>query len=193
MTNKDIFGYYKKMQKKNVVLFLNGFIDQNLLVNCLELFKGRLAKNFIYIEAIKKIFFIIIEFSQNIMRYSAERIYDKNESVKIGKGILMICENKNNFVLTAGNLIKNVKIILLKELCDKINQLDKKALKQFYKKNLKNRYFKESYGANIGLIDIVRKTGHALNYDIKRINDKDSFFVVSVTVDKGTEGNYFIY
>jgi len=187
----DIFQYYKDMQKDNIVLFLNGFFDQNMLVSYIELIKEKLTENYIRLDAIKKILFIIIEFSQNIMRYSMERLNKKSEKVKVGKGIVIISETKGSIVLTASNVIKNRNIRFLKQLCDTINTTDKMGLKQFYKNNLNNNYNKNRYNANIGLIHIVRKTEYPLVYFINKINDENSLFTVSVTVDKGEKGNYF--
>lgn len=179
------------MQNENVILFLNGFIDQNLLVSCLDLIKSSLEKNYIRVDAIKKLFFIIIEFSQNIMRYSAERLDDENENQKVGKGMLIIRENMSNFILTAGNVINNDKKLVLSDLCDKINKMDKSDLKKFYKQKLVECSAKERYTANIGLIHIVRKTGYPLDYKIESINDEESFFILSITIDKSKEGKYF--
>ncbi|MEJ2629505.1 MAG: SiaB family protein kinase [bacterium] len=125
------------------------------------------------------------------MRYSVEKVDKKIDKRKIGKGMVMICENKENIALTASNVIKNGNTKFLKKLCDTINTTDKKGLKQFYKNNLHNKYIKNRYNANIGLIHIVRKTEHPLDYSINKINDKNSLFTVSVTVDKGEKGNYF--
>lgn len=186
-----MFHYYKEMQNENVILFLNGFIDQNLLVSCLDLIRGSLEKNYIRVDTIKKLFFIIIEFSQNIMRYSAERLNNANEDKKIGKGMLTICENMNSIILTAGNVIYNNKVQFLRDLCDKINKMDKNDLKKFYKERLAEESIKERYTANIGLIHIVRKTGYPLNYKIKQVNDEKSFFTVSINVDKSKKGKYF--
>ena len=57
-------------------------------------------------------------------------------------------------------------------------------LKLFYKETLNNGTMNIKRGGGLGLIDIARKSGEKLQYNIREINDSFSFFTLTVKILK---------
>ncbi len=184
MNNKTFFDFYHEMEKQNMVLALNGTLSQNVLVGFLELLKGKLAHDLEAGKLISRVFSIFVEFTQNIVRYSADTRIIEKDNREVGTGLITLRETGKQYIITSGNLIENSKVKHLKELCDLINRLNPEELKQHYKSKLKSKRTDNQKGANIGLIVIVRKSGHPLKYEIKTLDHNHSFLILSATVDK---------
>ncbi len=183
MQKVDLFDYYQNMSGMNVVLAFKGAISQSILVGLAEMIKEKLSAESSQIKTSKKIFSIFIELAQNIHHYSTEKI-QVSEGKSVGKGIIVIQENESEYLVSSGNLMQsgNAKPILDK--CNYINSLEPKALKVFYREQVKIPRELEKDGGGIGFIDIARKSGSKLDVQIKNVDEKSSFFILSVKINK---------
>jgi hypothetical protein len=84
--------------------------------------------------------------------------------------------------LSSGNLIEGYKIEGLSERCEYINKLAPEELRDYYIKQ--RRRPTGGVGANIGLIDMARRSGNPLEYQVVKIDDEFSFFALSIKVSK---------
>jgi hypothetical protein len=139
-------------------------------------------------EAIKKrIFFIMVEGLQNITRHQEVKSFDKNEY----HGAFFIQRQKEDYIMTTGNIIENKEIKPLTEKLEKINSLDINELKKYYLERLKDGEISNKGGAGLGLIEMARKSGNKLVYDFMPIDKDNSFFyfqtVSSISSKKGNE------
>jgi len=66
-----------------------------------------------------------------------------------------------------------------------INQLNEQELKKYYQEQRRKPRTDGMPGANLGLIDMRRKSGHPLGVHIEKVNEKDSFFILSIRIRKG--------
>ena len=62
--------------------------------------------------------------------------------------------------------------------------MDKEALNELYKKQIKEGHLHEKGGAGLGFIDIKRKTGNNLTYDFMEIDEGYSFFILSSSISR---------
>ena len=67
---------------------------------------------------------------------------------------------------------------------DYINSLDRDQLKAYYKEVLNNGVLSKKGGGGLGLIDIARRSGSKLEYNIREINEGFSFFTLTVKILK---------
>ncbi|MDW7695585.1 SiaB family protein kinase [Flammeovirgaceae bacterium SG7u.111] len=132
----------------------------------------------------KKIFALVVEMAQNVHHYSAKRVYSKELQRDIGIGILTISENDDCYIISSGNYIYQKDGIEIDDRFAKINHLSSDELKELYKKQRKQPQRKDKPGANLGFIDMRRKSGHPLDYMIKKIDENESFFILSVKINK---------
>ncbi len=187
MAELELLEYYKKMCERHIVLDFQGAISQDMVVGMAELLKIKSSRESGNTNLVKKLFAIFIEMAQNIAIYSAERVHLDNRHGDVGAGIIVVTEENNNYTITSGNLVKNRSIPEIIEQCQKINRMEKGELREFYKAQIKASRHRGKKGAGVGLIDIARKSGNPIRYGVTRLDDIDSFLVLSVKVDKDQE------
>jgi hypothetical protein len=187
MAELELLEYYKKMCERNIVLDFQGAISQEMVVGMAELLKNKSSQDFGGANIVKKLFSIFVEMAQNIAIYSEERVYLDKLHGDVGAGIIVVTEENHNYTITSGNLVKNISITKIIEHCQTINRMEKEELRQFYKAQIKSSRERGKKGAGVGLIDIARKSGNPIRYSVTRVDDNDSFLVLSVKVQKDQE------
>jgi len=187
MAEFELLEYYKKMCERNIVLDFQGAISQDLVVGMGELLKNKSSQDFGRAMMVKKLFSIFIEMAQNIAIYSAERVHLDDRHGDVGAGIIVVTEENKNYTITSGNLVKKEAISKIIEHCQKINRMEKEELRKFYKAQIKSSRERGKKGAGVGLIDIARKSGNVIRYVITRVDDINSFLVLSVKIHRHQE------
>ncbi len=133
-------------------------------------------------KATKKLFKIFFELAENISKYSSEKIKLKNGK-EVGAGTIILKETVKNFILVTGNPIKNEHLIPVLENSKNINELDHSELRE-YKRSVRRENKDENHSPNIGLITVALTSGNPLDLEINPIDEKTSYFSISVKVDK---------
>lgn len=178
-TKLTLFNYFREMNKQQVILTFKGTISQEILADVGISLRSKLNTYNIS----KKTFAIFVELAQNIYHHSAQKEYSVSKGRTAGIGVILIQDKIDHLILSSGNLIENYKIEGLEERCEYINNLGDEDLRKYYMKQRKRPT--GGVGANIGLIDMARRSGNPLEYQIVKIDDKHSFFALSVKVNKG--------
>ncbi|NJO02774.1 MAG: hypothetical protein HC880_14805 [Bacteroidia bacterium] len=180
MSNEKLtlFNYFNDMNNQEIILTFKGTISQEILADVGISLRSKLGSY----SVSKKTFAIFVELAQNIYHHSAEKEFSTSKGRTAGVGVILIQNHRDYLVLSSGNLIENYKIEGLIERCDYINTLGEDDLKEYYMKQRKRPT--GGIGANIGLIDMARRSGHPLEYQIVEIDDETSFFALSIKVDK---------
>ena len=182
---------FEKMQQDNIEYIYRGEFNTGITDSILSLAETNLDDSKSGIKTRKRVYFILVEGLQNITRHQ-----DEAENSDNIPGLLIIQRKDYDYVITTGNLIKTEYVENLEELLDKINSLDKKELKLYYRNILSSRTFSEKGGAGLGLIEIARKSGNKLSYGFEKLNDNFSFFYmqtrINVAVNKEEREQYEI-
>jgi len=177
-----VYEFYSKMQENNVSIAYEGEISHEITKVFSSLAESHIAIGNDSNTIKKRIFHVMIESLQNLSKHSDEK-HDKSSSSE-GQGIFFVSKTKNEYTVTTGNVIDKFEMPGLKLIIKKINNSNKKALKDLYKKQIKEGRLSEKGGAGLGFIDIVRKTGQKLMYSFFDINNKKSYFVLTSTVSR---------
>ena len=133
-------------------------------------------------NARKKLFKIFIELSQNVSNYS-EDFHMVNNVQRIGVGELTLKETDTSYVFTTRNQVKDKDASILAERCELVNASDQLKLRELKREQRLNSPG-EKFGARIGLIQAVMLSKNKLEYHINQINEKFSYFSLTVKVDK---------
>ncbi len=133
-------------------------------------------------NARKKLFKIFIELSQNVSNYS-EDFHMVNNVQRIGVGELTLKETDASYVFTTRNQVKDKDASILAERCELVNASDQLKLRELKREQRLNSPG-EKFGARIGLIQAVMLSKNKLEYHIDQINEKFSYFSLTVKVDK---------
>ena len=187
MQSIDLYSFRQNIKKNNIILSFEGTMSQGVLTALIDALREKVIANTVDLPSsmqytIRKICAILVELAQNIQKHSLEQACQDNSSS--GLGIIVVREDKNNFTLTSGNNVLKADAKSLAACCAKLNALDEAGLKVLYKEALRKERAKNSSGGGIGLIEMKRKSGKPLEYELQRVDDKIVFFSLSVNLEK---------
>lgn len=123
----------------------------------------------------KRVFSILVECLQNIVKHS------ENEGEEVSS-ILLLGRQRGEFFIVTGNQIANEEVPVLREKIDNINTVEHTEVRDTYSTMLEKSEYSAKGGAGLGLIDIYKRSGRKLEYNIDRVNDAVSFFSLKITV-----------
>ncbi len=124
-----------------------------------------------FVKMRKKASFLMAECFQNIVRHHDKKV-EKTELV--GRNFFSTRKVDTAFIISSANVIKEEDSNVLVQKLEQVNKLEKDELKQLYMHALSNNELSDKGGAGLGLIEMARKSGNKLKYDIKEI--KDGFY-----------------
>jgi len=185
MEKFDLLSFYKRMNEFKIILSFKGAFSQEVLVELGDVIKIKFGNPLNKkVKIFRRIFSIFIELSQNILKYSAERMTIDDEQ-EVGVGIIVLNEMNDCFKIISGNMIENDKIENLKKRCDLINSLSQEQLKDYFHKIRKEKHLQSESGANLGFIEIARKSTRPLIYSISPLDSQLSFLTLTISIPKG--------
>jgi hypothetical protein len=123
----------------------------------------------------KRLFSLMVEMLQNISLHSVRQN-------GVGRGILLLGKENDNFVLGTGNYIKNSDVEMMKEKLELVSHLNREELRSLYRETLDqfgNRIISEP---SLGLIAIAKDCESIPSFAFIPVDDKYSFFSISVSV-----------
>jgi hypothetical protein len=176
----DVFDIYDKMERNNILLSFKGEITSDLLTSILQIMENKMENLQEEPKMKKRVYNVLVECLQNLYHH-----LDELSEVDIEKkrsAIFMIGKLDTKYTIFTGNYILNENLQGLKNRLDEVNTLNKEELKEFYKKVLNNGEMSLKGGGGLGMIDIARKTGEKLEYNFLEIDNKISFFTLSIKV-----------
>lgn len=159
---------------ENILLYFNGFFNQENLLSLLSIVKGRLNMSITTIRLSN----VMVEMIQNIIKHGA------NDEVENGKpGIFFVQQKENgDFVLTSGNYIKEKEAKELEEKIIAVNALTKEDLSEYYDKILLDLESVTSKKSGLGLPDLRIKSGQKLVYNFHKLKEDLYFYILQTTV-----------
>ncbi len=184
----DIYDFYDKMERNNIMLSFKGDITSELLTSILQIMESKLDTMQEEPKIKKKVYNVLVECLQNLYHHMDEIPKTLNgnangpEGEQIRSAIFMIGKLDNQYNIITGNYILTGNVNGLKNRLDEINKLTKEELKDYYKAVLNNGEMSEKGGGGLGMIDIARKTGQKLNYHFMPVDDVYSFFSLNIKI-----------
>ena len=180
MIGFSVKEFRDSLQMNHVSLSFQGMLSQEVLT-----LVGRSTRRISEDQIIsKRLLSLVVELSQNIHHYSAHKEFSSKDDKEIGVGIIAIGESADCFHVHSGNKILNKDYLPILERCDRINSMNESELRGFYKDQRRLPQREDKPGANIGLIDMVRKSGNPIVATVVPVDDMYSFLIMSLTLDK---------
>lgn len=178
----NIYTFYKQMQVNSIILSFQGAVSQDLLSRLAANLKNKSLKENRAIG--RKVFGIFIELSQNVHLHSSEKSYSIKEDKPIGTGFLLVGEADDHYLISSSNMIKVEDTIPTLERCRYINTLNPENLKKYYKEQRRMPQRKDKPGANIGLIDMARRSSNPIDASVYAFDEQNSIITLSIKLDK---------
>jgi hypothetical protein len=178
--NSGFIDLYSTMNEQDIIVYYKGPFDDVILA---EIGNKIRKKAFESPKVGKRLFAVFMELAQNVSLYSSEK--NHLESVnKWGVGMLVVYEKADAFTLLSGNMVRNEVLEQIVSKCDEINMLDRESLRAMKRKYRSQETPTDHKGGNIGLIQVALKVDLPLEIDARRIDDRHSFFTISVSIFK---------
>ncbi len=187
MSKLDLYSTYLNMEKEDIILSFKGDITKDLLSSVYQIVEARMDIDNEDQKRKKKFYHVLVECLQN-MYHHMETLQENKRSTEhgdpAGSAIFMIgrAENKS-YVIMTGNFILSENADGLRERIDKINAMSSTELKAYYLEKLGSTELSDKGGAGLGIIDIARKSGNKIDYDLKALDGYYTFFTLSATIN----------
>jgi hypothetical protein len=129
-----------------------------------------------------RVFSMVVENAQNIIRYSAEKYPKDVEGEELSFGIIAVGQEKGNYFVICGNIVRNESIDRINNKLSNLQNMNKEELKAHYKNQLKKGPDKDSKGAGLGFIEMARKASKPIEFGFQKIDDEFSFFSLKIVI-----------
>ena len=178
----ELFKYYEEMQKYGTILYFNGPVSQSVVEGIADMLRDKLKADSTGMGAVQRVFSVLVEQMQNIVRYSSERIERADGwEGEIAFGTLLVGrEDDGNYFVACGNRIKNHEGEYIARRIDIIQGMNKDDLKTYYKECRRKKKNDSEKGAGLGFIEMARKAVRPLDYTIIPMDEDSSFFMMKV-------------
>lgn len=181
----DLHEYFLTMEEDNTILLYKGQVSSDLLRSLLKTTEQRLEQYGEKVNIRKKVFNVMVESIQNLIKHVEEHELNTQSNA----AILAICRTNEFYMVITGNFVTKEEGAELSRKLDKINQMTREQLREYYQEVLENEVISPKGGAGLGLIDIARKSGDKVDYHLKPITDDISFFTLKIKVNTGSNSN----
>lgn len=125
---------------------------------------------------IKRIFNLVVEILQNI------RLHGEADDDGVQQGYYILVKEGNDFISISSNIALNSNLERITTKIDKINQMDKVALKEYYMEVLTDGKISVKGGAGLGFITVAMKSKNKLDYTFREVTDAKSKFDFSTKI-----------
>jgi len=172
------------MNEDGVSFCFTGFMTEEVLSGIAQALKKKLELEKVDINTAKGIFSIVIELSQNIIRYSAEHKSSQAEhhNIDLRYGVLAVGHDENHHYVVCGNIVHKEDSERLSNSLVHIKGLDKKELKDLYKKTLREGPPEGSKGAGVGFVEIAMRATQGFEFDFQDTDESNVFFALKATI-----------
>ncbi len=184
----DIFDFYDKMDKHNIMLSFKGNVTSELLTSILQIMESQMDNLDETPKMRRKVYNILVECLQNLYHHIDEKFTEETQEQE-RNAIFAIGKVDDKYSIITGNYMLNENIPGLQERLDRVNAMSRDELKMYYKEVLSNGVMSEKGGGGLGMIDIARKSGSKLDYNFAPVDDKYSFFSLSINVVESVKEN----
>ncbi|WP_290917702.1 SiaB family protein kinase [Halodesulfovibrio sp.] len=169
------------LEDSGVVFYFNGPVSQSVVEGVGDAIRTKLRHEEVGLGAIQRVFTILIEQMQNIIRYSADRVLSDERGAETAWGQIIVGQDdEGGYYISCGNRIHASQTQKLAHKIEQVQQMPPEELKQYYKRMRKQGPDADSKGAGLGFIEMARKARAPLAFSIEPLDEMCSFFSMKV-------------
>ncbi len=176
--NDFILNMVKDIHRTDIEYIYRGLINSEIVANTLDLAKTNIEKTVEIIPMRHRVYFIMGEGLQNIAKH--QDTPDKKDLSY--NSLIYISKKDDKYYITTANIISNKNVPYLKEKLDRINDLSLSELRQLAREIRKNNVLDNNSNANIGLVEIAKRSGRKLLYEFRNIDGQYSYFYLNIEI-----------
>lgn len=183
MLAKQFRAFKSTLDERGIIFSFSGYLSEGILYSLGDALRQKMALEDTDVTTIKKVFSVFVEQSQNIIRYSAEKVQGKlDKAVELSSGMVTIGSENGRFFIVCGNTILEEDMAKLKNRLETLRAMAPDEIKAYYKEQLREPPDEGSRGATIGLIEIARRASAPIEFDFDRIDADRHFFCLKVSI-----------
>lgn len=130
--------------------------------------------------------FVLLEAYQNIIRHRA--ILPTEQAQGLGRSLLLLRASPGRYEVSTMNPVSNADALHVVQQLNGLEALDQDQLKERYLDTLKRATRTARGGAGLGLIEIARRSGHALQHQLSPIDTEHQLFALRIVLE-GSEND----
>lgn len=178
----SLFKYYEEMQGDGIILYFNGPVSQGVVESIAELMRSKMRAEEAGMGSVQRVFAVLVEQMQNIVRYSSERHVDSGDlQGEMAHGQVVVGrERDGRFFVACGNKVQATHCDELTEHINILRAMNKDELKAYYKARRKSPDAHTHKGAGLGFVEMARKASRPMDFDIIPLDNNTSFFSMKV-------------
>lgn len=179
-THQSLASLREFFSSERILICFNGPCSRVLISEIGVALKEHIESTRDSLSAAMDVFSVYVEMSQNIRHYSASHGYLEPDAT----ATVVIAESpQGRYVVSAGNVVELADGEALLERVQQLAALDKAALKQLYKQQLRlPRDPGVASGAGLGLIDVARKASEPLHGSLDHLEAGKAFFTLRAII-----------
>lgn len=176
----NYYQYKQYFDQDGVIFSFSGPISEGILFALGDALKKKLSLEDTDANTVKRVFSIFVEQVQNIIRYSIERVdgINKDAPVALGSGIIIVGFQNGRFYVGCGNTVYSDDAAYLGKQLEILRKLNKDELRSVYREKLREEAEDPGKGANLGLIEVARRSSVPIEFDFLDIDAKKVFFCI---------------
>jgi hypothetical protein len=166
---------YESLFQQQVLLLYKSDFSQEGMMPLIDMMENNLEGNANSQLVYKKVLYVLVELFQNIIKHAT------TENAR-QEGILLVSATAEGYELCTGNFLDNSNIEALQHHLGRLNHLNEEELRLLYRKELIGAHQRSKGGAGLGLIEIARYSKKPFQFSFLPIDNKISFFSLSITI-----------
>ncbi|MDR2927609.1 MAG: SiaB family protein kinase [Cytophagaceae bacterium] len=179
----DLDKWYLKKSEGDVLYKYRGSISQVVVIKALDTIEKNLNLADADNKIRRKVFSVFVESIQNLFHHADNIPVNSNMELSDTFGaIVLVCEQNSPYRISTGNFVHLDKIGNIKDRIDQVNSLSEEEIKMLYREILGKGGFSPKGGGGLGILDIARKTGNKMEYNIYPVTDEFVFFALDVYI-----------
>ncbi len=175
------FDFQQRMQAQGVIFSFVGYLSEGILFSLGESLREKMRLDATDANVAKRVFSIFVEQVQNIIRYSAERL-EPGPPAELSSGMVTVGRDQTHFFVVCGNLVGRTEGRELERRLRELAEMDKASIKTYYREKLREPGPLESRGANIGLIEIARRSSRPIEFGFAEASQDRAFFCLKAYI-----------
>jgi hypothetical protein len=181
----DLLSHIRdKMTNERIMFVYRGVITRENTIPLLMLLEKEMENSEFGFLGRKRLFMFVLESLQNVSKHS-----DKKDLADMS--LVVYSKINGGYTVTTANVISTSSVDNLKKRLDEINNLNPEEIRNVYRKMLSSSELSDRGGAGLGLIEMAKSTGNKLDYDFLKMDDDNSYYILSKTVDSEGIGMHF--
>lgn len=176
----DMLSYYEEMRSRGVILYFNGPMSQTVVEGMAGIMREKMRAEDAAMGVAQRVFAILVEQMQNIVRYSAERVTDAGDGALAHGQVVVGRETDGRFFVACGNRIRSADGEGLVRRIEHLRSLSDQDLKAYYRRTRRAAPAEGSLGAGLGLIEMAKQAARPLDFRITPLDRATAFFTMKV-------------